>query len=352
MNCEFEQTVSSGPCVSVAIPTRDRLPLLREAVASVLAQTFTKWELIVVDDGSTDETWAWLNSLKDKRVRLLRNDTPMERSIARNHALDIARAPYILFLDDDDRLTPAALDHLTAGAVEAPEAVAIIGSRLLFDSFGNRRAVWHPRHAHNRWLWKEVIAGWSAQVGTTLYKRDVVKAIGGWNDILYCAEDQDMLLRASTQGPARLIPALVLEQRVHLTRRRTNNCIRNERALREHFLAWRSGQFRDPERRLLRCWEAVRAGDRALAAHRYRRALLCYLTAARLCPALVHSPLFGRRLAAQTMKALVGSCLGPRGSSMARALKVRWRLMLKRAPGEYCRHQQSTERFRAKQHGT
>ena len=60
------------PWVSVAIPTRNRLPLLQEAVASVFAQDVTAWELLIVDDGSTDGTWPWLSSLAAPRVRALR----------------------------------------------------------------------------------------------------------------------------------------------------------------------------------------------------------------------------------------------------------------------------------------
>src|SRR6185436_773536 len=72
--------IAMSPVVSIILPTYDRLPLLREAVGSVLAQTVTDWELIVVDDGSSDGSADWIESLDDRRVQVIREAHSGNRS--------------------------------------------------------------------------------------------------------------------------------------------------------------------------------------------------------------------------------------------------------------------------------
>jgi glycosyltransferase involved in cell wall biosynthesis len=93
---------SPPPVVSIVLPTYDRLTYLREAVASVLGQTLAGWELIVVDDGSTDGTRDWVAAVDDSRVRLLAIDHCGFPSIVRNRGIAAARAEWIAFLDSDD----------------------------------------------------------------------------------------------------------------------------------------------------------------------------------------------------------------------------------------------------------
>ncbi len=93
--------MSGTPFFSVIIPTFNRAHLLAKAIQSVLDQTFTDWELIVVDDGSTDETAAVVRSFGDGRIRYFFKDNE-ERSAARNHGIEHSCGIFISFLDDDD----------------------------------------------------------------------------------------------------------------------------------------------------------------------------------------------------------------------------------------------------------
>src|SRR5919199_1938923 len=92
--------------VGVVIPTRDRWPLVRTALASALAQEGVGTRVVVVDDGSTDRTAQELGALKDGRVQVLRHDRPRGVSAARNHRLAQGSAPWVSFLDDDDVWAP------------------------------------------------------------------------------------------------------------------------------------------------------------------------------------------------------------------------------------------------------
>ena len=98
-----------APTVSVLIPTYDRLPLLKQAVASVQTQTFQDWELIVVDDGSTDGTAAWLRALNDPRVVVVSLEHSGDIAALRNRGIQEATGTYVAFLDSDDLWMPDKL---------------------------------------------------------------------------------------------------------------------------------------------------------------------------------------------------------------------------------------------------
>jgi glycosyltransferase involved in cell wall biosynthesis len=102
--------------VTVYVPTRNRAPLLRRAMESVLAQDHAEVELIVVDDGSTDETPDLLRALAaaDERVVALRNDQPVGAPKARNRAILQARGAFVTGLDDDDYFATARLSSFIA----------------------------------------------------------------------------------------------------------------------------------------------------------------------------------------------------------------------------------------------
>jgi len=87
---------------SIIIPTHNRIGLLQRAIRSVLNQTVIDFELIVVDDGSSDGTTAWLATLQEPRLRVIRRDTPRGASAARNAGIQAAQGRLIAFLDDDD----------------------------------------------------------------------------------------------------------------------------------------------------------------------------------------------------------------------------------------------------------
>jgi len=96
------EAMTSSPAVSVIIPTYNRAHLLPRAIRSVLAQTFQDFEVIVVDDGSTDDTEAVVRSFPDPRIIYLRHDMNRGGSAARNTGIRAARGEYIAFLDSDD----------------------------------------------------------------------------------------------------------------------------------------------------------------------------------------------------------------------------------------------------------
>src|SRR5262249_31586144 len=95
--------------ISVVIPTRNRAQLLARALGSALAQACDSFEVIVVDDASSDGTADLLRDNSDARVRVVRNDSPRGAAGARNRGLEAVRAPITAFPDDDEELLPGLL---------------------------------------------------------------------------------------------------------------------------------------------------------------------------------------------------------------------------------------------------
>ena len=106
--------------VSVILPTYNRLPLLRQAVESVVHQTRGDWECIVADDGSTDGTHDHLSELRDRRIRVVSLVHSGSPPIARNAAIATARGEWIAFLDSDDLWHPSKLEVQLRSLAEHP----------------------------------------------------------------------------------------------------------------------------------------------------------------------------------------------------------------------------------------
>ena len=126
--------------VSVVMPTRDRADLLERAVDSVCRQTYTNWELLIVDDASTDDTWARLVKLaeNDARIRVFHFEEPQGSSSARNHALDELAGDVVAYLDDDNRFDHDWLRSLAWAFTEYPDTQVCYGARVVDDDVRHR----------------------------------------------------------------------------------------------------------------------------------------------------------------------------------------------------------------------
>lgn len=97
------------PFFSVIIPTYNRLNLLKKTLSSVMTQTFSDFEVLVVDNYSTDGTVDYMNSLANERIRYIRNDKNEERAFSRNRGLSLATGEFCTLLDSDDIMYPHCL---------------------------------------------------------------------------------------------------------------------------------------------------------------------------------------------------------------------------------------------------
>ncbi len=125
------------PHFSVIIPLYNKAPYVRKAVESVVGQTFGDWELIVVDDGSTDGGGDIVKTFLDSRIRLIRQDNAGVGA-ARNRGVALSSAPYICFLDADDWWEPTFLEEM-AGLIERYPNAGIYGTGYYIVKNGKKR---------------------------------------------------------------------------------------------------------------------------------------------------------------------------------------------------------------------
>jgi GT2 family glycosyltransferase len=114
------------PAISVIMPVYNRADTVGRAVGSVLGQSFADFELIVVDDGSTDRTAQALRNIRDPRLRLIELERNVGGNAARNHGIREARSPLITFLDSDDEYLPHRLDSTVRYFAEHPDADLLV----------------------------------------------------------------------------------------------------------------------------------------------------------------------------------------------------------------------------------
>ncbi|MBN1512509.1 MAG: glycosyltransferase family 2 protein [Phycisphaerae bacterium] len=118
--------MSHTPAVSIVFPVYNARQWIEEAVASVFAQTLTDWELLAVDDASTDGSWEYLQRLEDPRVRLARNERNLRHGATLNRAIEMARGQWIARMDADDVILPTRLER-QVGALEGESQIDVLG---------------------------------------------------------------------------------------------------------------------------------------------------------------------------------------------------------------------------------
>lgn len=208
---------TSVPLVSVVIPAKNVAAYIGETLASALAQSEVG-EVIVVDDGSTDDTTAIVRAIRDPRLRLMTNDAAGV-SAARNLGARYASGEWLLFLDADDRLRPGAAAALLTAARGAPRAVLVYGDYNTIDSEGRqigRRGLLKGRRKPSGDVLTRLAAGnFIVNGGIALARAEAFRAIGGFDTSLRYCEDWHCWCRLAAIGEFEFAPKLLLDYRLH-----------------------------------------------------------------------------------------------------------------------------------------
>jgi glycosyltransferase involved in cell wall biosynthesis len=201
------------PLISVILPTYNRALWVVEAVDSVLAQSFRDLELIVVDDGSTDETVAKLAPYRDRLRYAFQEQSGV--SAARNRGLDLARGEWVAFLDSDDLWLPVKLEAQVNFFTQNPEA-EICQTEELWIRNGRRV---NPRQRHRKpsgRIFEPSLALCLVSPSAVMLKKTLFDQSGRFDPQLPACEDYDLWLRISCRKPVYLIDeALVIKRGGH-----------------------------------------------------------------------------------------------------------------------------------------
>ena len=205
--------------VSVVMPTRDRRDLLEAAVASVLAQSYRRFELLVVDDGSRDGTAEYLAGVGDPRLRVLRAGG-VGACGARNVALEEARGDVITYLDDDNRFDPHWLRAVVATLGGRPDARCCYGARIVDDGGRLFDAPPSGRPWIHFWPWDPVAVrdGNRVDMNVIAHRHGDVR----FDESLIYFGDWDLLLQLVADGDPVEVPAIGAYYRTDVPGRLTN----------------------------------------------------------------------------------------------------------------------------------
>lgn len=209
------------PGVSIILPTWNRLPLLRKAIASVLAQTHRDFELVVVDDGSTDGTHDCVETIADSRVRLIRLDHRGDLTSARSAGLRHARGEWVAFLDSDDLWLPEKL------ALQLHRLATHPGCRWSYTGYSIIDADEKPLPGRSKLLHRPVSGhilesmlrfDVAASIVTILVQRSLIEEIGGFDDSIPIRSDFDFMLRLAARSEVCALPENLALVREHAGR--------------------------------------------------------------------------------------------------------------------------------------
>jgi glycosyltransferase involved in cell wall biosynthesis len=214
------------PLVSVIVPLFNCERFVRESLESVRRQEVANLEIIAVDDGSTDATLRVIEQT-GMQVRVLRQRN-LGPAAARNRAVRESRGRYLAFIDGDDVWLPgklkAQLDY-----IESDGSKPIVFTQFAYwrpDSEGRYRAAGEiARDAHDRlapgewsgWLYPQILLGSPIHIITTLIRREVYEAVGGFDETLRGGSDYDFWLKATRRYQAHRIPGCLALYRLHGT---------------------------------------------------------------------------------------------------------------------------------------
>lgn len=206
------------PLVTVGMPVYNGHRFLSQAIRSVLCQTYGEWELLIIDDGSSDQSYDMAASFRDHRIRILRHDRNVGLVAARNQILDEATGAYIAWLDQDDLAYPSRLTTQVEHLRLHPET-AICGSwtNLRFEETdGTSRLVRKRLQVSPVDIRAQMIFSSPLMCNTVMMRRESVEQEGlRFRDAYGNALDYDMWSKASDTLGLHNIPKVLGEYRSH-----------------------------------------------------------------------------------------------------------------------------------------
>jgi len=199
------------PLVSVVVPTYNYGRFIGDAFDSLRAQTYTEWECIVVDDGSTDDTAEIVARAieGDARIRYMRQAN-QKQSVAKNTGLAVARGSYVQFLDADDRIEPLKFERQVEFLEAHTEVDIVYGGVRFFHTETPEQRLYAMFGENKPWMpevsgaGKEMLLAFVRVnilvINSPLVRRSVVEDVGPFDPVLPPVEDWDFWIRCALEG--------------------------------------------------------------------------------------------------------------------------------------------------------
>jgi glycosyltransferase involved in cell wall biosynthesis len=204
------------PKVSVIMPAFNREKFIAESIESVLSQSYTDFELIIIDDGSTDETFRVAQSFSsDHRIRYYKNDTNIGIAKTRNRGLALARGKYIAPLDSDDIWLDVNKLQKQVDFLDTNTDYCLLGGGIMhIDAGGTHlKKILYP--VYDSTIRNIILQFNPFPQSTLLYRKNVALACGGYSEAYQVCDDYDLWLKMGLKNKFTNIPQVLAGYRVH-----------------------------------------------------------------------------------------------------------------------------------------
>jgi len=199
-----------SPFFSIIIPTFNRRDFLHKAISTVIAQTFQDWELVVVDDGSTDNTEQMVRAFEDPRIHFIFQSNHGVAH-ARNQGLKVAKGQWVAFLDSDDWWLPQKLNVFAQNIDHNPD-IKIFHSE---ETWFRQGELLNQKSKHQKpdgWVYLNALPLCCISISTAVIHNSVLEQVGHFDESLPACEDYDFWLRATHTFEVKLIPEYLTEK--------------------------------------------------------------------------------------------------------------------------------------------
>ena len=195
----------SLPLISVIMPTYNRENVIMRAINSVLNQTYSNFELIIVDDASSDDTLSLLKSINDDRIKIFQNNENMGASYSRNIGLKNAEGDIIMYLDSDNEWESEYVKTMVGAFIELPDADALYSAQYLYKSFNSK-----PYAARFTSYNKSLLHNHNyIDLNCFCHKSNILNEIKGFDESMWRLVDWDFILRISNDFKIYSIPVIL-----------------------------------------------------------------------------------------------------------------------------------------------
>lgn len=201
------------PKVSVIIPAYNAMAYLPESVDSVLNQTFTDFEILIVNDGSSDHVEQWAAGVKDSRVKVIFQEN-QGASVARNTGITHARGEYVAFLDADDSWEATKLEKQVRYLEDNPAVGVVHTWMALIDQQSKPTGRVMASKGEGE-IWQQIIEGNQVACSSAIVRRCCFETVGVFDQSLRVAEDWDLWIRIAAKYPFAVIKKPLVHYRQH-----------------------------------------------------------------------------------------------------------------------------------------
>jgi glycosyltransferase involved in cell wall biosynthesis len=269
------------PKVSVVIPAYNAMTYLPETVESVLKQTFTNFEVLIINDGSSDHIMQWVTEISDSRVRLISQENQGLPG-ARNTGIAQAQGEYVAFLDADDWWEPTKLEKQVRCFDERPAVGLVYTWTALIDASGKPNGRVFASYLEGN-VWEQIVVDDMISNGSSaMVRRCCFETVGVFDPNLTSAEDRDMWTRL-----AACYPFAVVKEPLTLYRQHPNSMTKNRQRMIQNLRQVIEKAFQSAPLELLylrnrsygrlnlfQAWNSVDEGNYQEAMHFQRQAIL------------------------------------------------------------------------------